>query len=123
MTPAETIMNEANRNALVGDESGINVMMEDHSDSDGRIYRIEYQSTPDGQHAIAFCRFNPWGSLNGGEDYKASHVDANGFICVGKQSVKSVRESPYDLRYVIQRARYWCTGFSALKESGAFPHP
>ena len=118
---AQAIMNEANPNALTGTENGVEIMIEDVSDPDGRIYRLEYQSTADGRHAIAFCRFNPWGTLNGGEAYEVGHVDANGFLCVGKQSVKTVRASPYDLRYVIQRSRFWCTAFSVLKETGEFP--
>lgn len=122
MSVAQTLMKAANKNALIGADNGVEVMIEDHVDSDGRIYRIEYQSTPDGKHSIAFCRFNPWGALNGGEEYTVGHVDQNGFICVGKQSVKAVHASPYDLQYVIQRARYWCTAFSVLKETGAFPH-
>jgi hypothetical protein len=123
ISPAQTIMKEHNRNALIGSETGMDVMIEDVSDPDGRIYRLEYQSTPDGRHAIAFCRFNPWGSLNGGEEYQVGHVDANGFVCVGKQSVKSVQASPYDIRYVIQRTRFWCAAFSVLKETGQFPNP
>jgi hypothetical protein len=123
VSPAQAIMKEINRNALIGSEGGVDVMIEDVADPDGRIYRLEYQSMPDGRHAIAFCRFNPWGALNGGEEYPVGHVDANGFICVGKESVKTVQASPYDLRYVIQRSRFWCTAFSMLKETGQFPTP
>lgn len=118
---AEICMREFNANALIGTENGLNVMLEDVSDPDGRIYRLEYQSTPDGLHAVAFCRYNPWGTPNGGEEYMVGHVDTNGFICVGLQSVKNVRASPYDLRFVIQRGRFWCTAFSVLKETGHFP--
>lgn len=121
MTAAQNIMTQFNRNALIGSEDGIDVMIEDWSDPDGRIYRLEYQSTPDGRHAIAFCRFNPWGSLNGGEEYEKGHVDTNGFLCVGLQSVKALQQSPYDIRYVIERGRFWCTAFSVLKETGEFP--
>jgi hypothetical protein len=112
-----------NQNALIDAESGVDIMIEDVQDADGRIYRLEYQSTPDGAHAIAFCRFNPWGALNGGEEYLIGHVDSNGFLCLGKQSVKAVSKSPYDISYVIQRSRFWCTAFSVLKETGRFPQP
>jgi hypothetical protein len=121
MTNAFEIMQCLNQNALTGQENGVDVFIEDIADPDERMYRLEYQSTPDGRHAVAFCRFNPWGALNGDEDYQTGHVDPDGFICVGDQSVKSVAESPYDLRFVVQRARYWCTAFSVLKETGEFP--
>lgn len=121
MTNAFEIMRCLNPHALTGQEDGVDVFIEDFADPDERMYRIEYQSTSDGQHAVALCRFNPWGALNGDEDYQTGHVDSEGFICVGDQSVKSVTESPYDLRFVVQRARFWCTAFSVLKETGAFP--
>lgn len=121
MSVAQTIMKQANRNALIGHESGIDVMIEDVMDPDGRDYRIEYQSTTDGEHAVAWCRFNPWGNLDGGEEYTVGHVDSSGFLCIGAKSIRSVHESPYELRYVISRARYWCTAFSVLKETGEFP--
>lgn len=123
MSTAKTTMSRLNGNALIGTENGFDVMIEDFADTDGRIYRIEYQSTPDGEHAVAFCRFNPWGGVSGGEEYEEGHVDSDGFICVGKESIKSVARSPHSLEFVIARARYWCTGFSALKESGQFPNP
>ena len=123
MTIAESIMRQANPHAMVGNDENTVVMIEDHTDPDGRIYRLEYQSTRDGRHAIAWCRYNPWGSPNAGEEYEVGHVANDGFICVGQESVRSVSESPYRLSYVIERARYWCTGFSVLQESGTFPHP
>jgi hypothetical protein len=123
ISPARTIMLSQNRNGLIGTEGDMDIMIEDVSDPDGRIYRVEYQSTPDGDHAIAFCRFNPWGAVNGGEDYQTGHVDSSGFICIGKQSVKTVEASPYALQFVIQRSRFWCTAFSVLKETGQFPTP
>ena len=123
MSLAQSIMIAANENGLVGNEGELDIMIEDVIDPDSRIYRIEYQSTPDAQHAIAWCRFNPWGSLNGGERYEVGHVHEDGFLCVGTRSVRSVAQSPYSLQYVIRRVRYWCTAFSMLKESGVFPQP
>lgn len=123
MNKAQNMMNAANKNALIGSDGGIEVMIEDVADLDGRIYRIEYHSTPDGLHSISFCRYNPWGGVNGGMEYRVGHVDSSGFICVGEQSVKTVQDSPYDLSMVIVRSRYWCTAFSVLKETGKFPTP
>ena len=123
MTLAQSTMRQANPNAIVGNEDGVNIMIEDVFDPDDRIYRLEYQSSDDGTHAVAWCRYNPWGSLNGGEEYEIGHIDSDGFICVGSGSVKSVPASPHNLSYIIERARYWCTAFSVLKETGTFPHP
>lgn len=120
-TRTEGLMKQFNPRALIGKENDILVMIEDIADPDGRIFRMEYQSTADGQHAIAYCRFNPWGAVNGGEEYETSHIDINGFVCVGKQSVKQVNMSPYNIEYVIQRGRFWCTAFSVFKETGQFP--
>ncbi len=123
MSTAQDIMKSHNRNALVDNDDGVDVMIEDVADPDGRLFRVEYQSTEDGRHAVAVCRYNPWGSVNGGEEYEVGHVDADGFICIGKASVKSVESSPYTLVFAIARARYWCTAFSVLKETGEFPEP
>ena len=113
-----------NQNALVGSERGHDVMIEDWSDPDGRIYRMEYQSSPDGQHAVAFCRFNPWGSVDGGVSVLQGHVFCDGSICMGSEHHGgSVRGSPYTLETVIQRGRFWCTAFSVLQETGKFPKP
>jgi len=124
MTTAEGIMHQFNPNGLIGeDEYGHVCMIEDVIDDphDVRIYRIEYQSTPDGDHAIAFCRANPWGALNGGATYRHGHVADNGFLCIGSEHTnQDVEASPYDLRFVIRRARYWVTAFSLFKETGEF---
>ena len=126
MTTAELLMRQFNRNGLIGEnEAGHVCLIEDVIDDpgDGRVYRIEIESTPDGRHAIAFCRFNPWGDINGGEEYQTGHVDSNGFLCLGPDHRgKDVESSPYELGFVIKRARYWCTGFSVLKETGEFPN-
>lgn len=128
MTNAEKIMLEANPNALVGiDDDGEVAMIEDWADPDGRIFRLEYRCTSDGKHAVAFCRYNPWrrgkGGMNAGELYDEGHVDENGFLCLGDDHPdQNTASSPYDVRFVIPRARYWCTGFSVLKETGEFPN-
>lgn len=123
MSAAEDIMHRYNPNALIGEEDdGSIAMIEDVSDPDDRMYRMEFRATPDGRRAIAYCRYNPWGSVNGGEEYADGHVADDGFICMGTQHTgRGLNDSPYSIEYVIERARYWCTGFSYLKEHGEFP--
>lgn len=126
-------MNEAmrrlraiNPNGLLGVEDGYVVMIEDCSDPDGRIYRMEYRATPDGQHATAWCIYNPWstdGSRNAGEDYRRGHVAEDGFLCVGSGADRNLASSPSDIEHATSRARYWATAFSWLKERGEFPNP
>lgn len=133
MSRAEDIMRSANRNALIQrDDVGNMVASEDHTDPDGRLYRLSYTATADGRRALAYCTYNPWGSgqhdLNAGMQYHVGHVwggsgSDRGFICVGDNATKILAESPYDLEFVIKRARYWTVGFSVLKETGAFPQP
>ena len=125
MSNSEEIMRSFNHNALIApDEDGRICFIEDVADPDGRLYRIEVQSTQDGSQAIAFCRSNPWGYLNGGESYDRGHVDENGFLCIGcEHRGQNLEDSSYDVRYAIQRARYWCTGFTVLKQTGSFPDP
>ena len=53
------IMRRLNQNALTAIEGGCICMIEDHADPDGRMFRLEYQSTPDGRHAVAWCRPTP----------------------------------------------------------------
>lgn len=126
MSQADEIMRRLNPNALAGrDESDVLCFIEDVRDPDGRIYRMEYQSTDDGNHAFAFCRYNPWGGVNGGEtDYFRSHVRTDGFICLGPGiHVGNLADSPFTLEVAVRRSRYWCTAFSVLKETGSFPNP
>ena len=60
--------------------------------------------------------------MNAGESYGSGHVDDNGFLCLGnRHSGQGLEDSPYDLDYVIRRARFWCIGFSVLKETAEFP--
>lgn len=125
MHMAFTEMRRANPQAMVGEEDNHAVMIEDWSDPDGRMYRMEYQCTPDARHAIAFCRHNPWGSVNGGEELGVGHVADDGLLCMGNghSYSRDSRQSAYDLKTAIQRGRYWCTAFSVLKETGGFPQP
>lgn len=123
MSAAYDIMLGTNPNALISMEGSALVMIEDVADPDGRIYRMEYQCTPDGRHATARCLFNPWGGKTGGEDNPhKSHVFSDGRLCMGDGRT-SLFGSSFGLADVIQRTRYWCTAFSVLKETGRFPQP
>jgi hypothetical protein len=117
------VLHGLNRNAVVGMESGLACIVEDVVDPDGRWYRMEYRSTPDAEHAVAFCIHNPWGGKNGGAEYAAGHVASDGFLCLGTGVTRTVANSPFDLKTAILKSRYWCTAFSAFKETGRFPNP
>lgn len=117
-TPAFRVMQRMNPNGLIAAEGRWICMIEDHADPDGRMYRLEYQSTPDGRHAIAWCRHNPWGSVN---DH---HTLSDGLICIGSGAHSSnPANSQFDLETVILRARFWCTAISVYHETGEFPEP
>jgi len=128
MSEAHEQMRAMNPNALSAREGEHLVFIEDWRDPDGRDYRIEYRTTPDGDRAVAYCLSNPWGpedDPSAGEDYYEAHVADNGFICLGNDARRSLDRSPYDLEFAVRRARYWCTAFSAFKESDdeEFPEP
>lgn len=112
---ATSIMQRHNPNAVSGWENGQFVFIEDWSDADGRMYRLEYRCNADGNRANAWCRYKPW-SGTAGHAYAASHLSNGGLICIGPHT--SVNASPYDLSYAIKRARFWCTGYSYLREKG-----
>lgn len=106
---ATSIMQNLNRHAVHGQENGQEVFIEDWKDPDGRWYRLEYHCQPDGSNAIAYVLSNPWGS----NAYTAgqSHMFSDGRICIGNAS-------SYSLDYVVRRSRFWCTGYSYLREHG-----
>ena len=121
MSTAKDIIRSMNRNALVVEEGGKVIGIEEVNDSprDRRTYKIEYQSTADGRKAIAKILYNPWGGSgrpNAGKGYTECHVDSNGLMCVGTSPSSTVEGSGYDLATVIKRARLWCTTFSAWME-------
>ena len=120
---AKETLRRLNPKALVAEEKGYVIGIEDVRDPDGRWYRVEYRSTEDGTRATAHCLWNPWGDRNGGESYWTGHVHSNGFLCLGtKHTDQTVEKSPYSIEFVVKRSRYWCTAFSYLKEHGAFPN-
>lgn len=106
-------MRRLNPNAVWGREGGREVFIEDVIDPDGRIYRIEYQCDAAGNHAVAYCRHNPWG----GNPFSVhqSHLFDGGQICLGSGG--------FSLRDAVLRSRYWCTAYSYLREHGTFPNP
>ena len=123
---AETLMRRLNAHVLVGKEGGNLVFIEDVTDPDGRMFRMEYRSTPDGRHAYAWCLHNAWGgrgNRNAGVGYAAGHVRNDGFLCLGNGMTDAVATSPFTLEAVVQRARFWCTAFSVYRETGQFPNP
>ena len=110
--PALAIMRELNQNVVWGREGNREIFLEDWCDPDGRWYRLEYQTDQDGRSAKAFCRHNPWG----GNPHSApeSHLFSSNEICLGSGTFR--------LADAVQRARYWTTGYSYLREHGTFPN-
>ena len=127
VSTASRTMRRFNRHAVVGIEAdGTVVMIEDVTDSDGRMYRLEYRSTADGRRAVAYCRWNPWSpgrSPNAGVSYGTGHVSSSGLICVGSKATSNLASSPYNLEFTIRRARYWCDLFSFFKQNGYWYNP
>jgi hypothetical protein len=105
------IMRRLNRHAIWSREGGREVFIEDHRDPDGRWYRLEYQSDSQGRNAVAYCRYNPWGTNTYG--VHQSHLFPDGRICLGN--------GEFNLEAAVQRARFWCTAYSYLREHGTFP--
>jgi hypothetical protein len=126
-SPAAGVMRRLNPNAVVGLENGCAVFVEDWWDcpTDKRLYRMEYRSTLDDRHAIALCLSNPWNRSDrtAGTSVHHSHVFADGLLCLSSHHAREPASSPFDLENVVARARYWCTAFSVLKETGSFPNP
>jgi hypothetical protein len=123
---AVRVMRALNPNALVAEENGIAIFIEEHWDGpdDRRLFKLEYQSTVDAKHAIAICRANPWSyksSPNAGIHVTRGHCFQSGLLCLNSNHATSARQSSMDLDTVVKRARYWCTAFSVLKETGKFP--
>ena len=125
--PAAAIMRQLNPRAVLAVEDGLLVAIEDAWDcpEDARLYRMEYRSTSDGRGAVAYCLSNPWDRArpSAGVDARIGHVFQDGFLCLGAASPREPAQSPRSLRDTVLRARYWCTAFSVLKETGSFPNP
>jgi len=126
--PAEMVMNSLNPNAVIERQGDEFVIVEDWVDSveDGNIFRLAYFTTPDALHAQAYCLENPFDPSrpNGGYAYSKCHCHEDGNICIGhKKHRGKVKASAYTLEEAVRKARYWCTGFSHLHETGKFPQP
>ncbi len=125
-TAAATIMHELNPQALVAWDGDHIAIIEDVTDPDGRMFRLEYESAPDGSRASGFCRSNPWNrqEVTCGHGYSTAHVHPSGFLCLGRgYSSRSLSASPFNLSDAVKRSRFWCTAFSVFMETGAFPSP
>ena len=124
MTRAEQRARKINPNALFVKEDGYLIFIEDTNDQKGRPFRMGVVSTPNGNHALAYCIDNPHSPKpNAGVSYEKGHVRDDGLLCVGENHSTKVDTSPYNIEFCILRARYWAIGFSVLKETGRFPQP
>jgi hypothetical protein len=108
---AHSTMRRINPNALCGWEGRHPVYIEDHTDPDGRMFRLEYRCDAEGRNAVAYCRYNPWGRA--AHSIHQSHLFGDGRICLGSRA--------FTLEEAVLRARYWCTAYSVLRETGHFP--
>ena len=111
---AQDIMQRLNRHAVASAENHQQIFIEDWRDSDGRCYRVEYRCQPDGSQANAWVLSNPWGTNP--YSYEHSHLATDGLLCIGGQTTRE--HSHYQLDFVVRRTRFWCTGYSYLREHG-----
>jgi len=117
--PAFRKLRELNPQMLIAWDGGRICAIEDHTDPDGRMFRLEYETTADGAKAIAWCRHNPWSP---GAPVLEPHTTNGGLICVGPAAhTTDVNASRHDLEFVVPRARFWCIGVSVFHETGQFP--
>ena len=120
------LMKAANPRALIAMEGEFAVMIEDVLDDklpQGKLYRIEYKSTPDANHSAAYCVWWPHGPIT---TIPAAHVhlrDGRGWICIGHGASSVVTDSSIDLDVCIKRARYWVMAMSYFKQTGQFLNP
>lgn len=125
MTAAADRIRANNTNALIAYENDLTIGIEHHTDPDGRLFTLEYAATHDGDHAVSFCRYSPWGPLEGNW---VCHVNCSGLICTGNRihhlsisdhaSYDEVKHSPYDVDWIIARSRYWTAIYSYFRETG-----
>jgi hypothetical protein len=101
-----------NPNVFAATENGRDCFIEDVPDADGRLYRIEYRCRPDGRGALAFCLHNPWPAA--AIRITDSHLMSDGSICTSANA----HQGGDALEFTVRRARFWCTGYSFLREHG-----
>ena len=110
---ASELMFRFNPNAFRGLEGGGHVYIEDHTDENGDMWRLEYRTDPDGRVARAFVLHNPWGANPFSP--QQSHLHSTGEICLAGGDLP--------LETAVPRARYFCTAYSFFREHGEFPDP
>ena len=125
MTIAANKIRAKNPNAFIAYENDLTIGVEHHSDPDGRLFTLEYASTHDGEHAVSFCRYSPWGLSDRIWD---GHVHPDGLICTGPKihdlnstnpnSYDEVKASPYAVEWIIERSHYWAALYSHYRETG-----
>lgn len=111
---AQRQMSVLNPNAFQGEEGAEQIFIEDITDADRRVFRVEYRCNDDGRNATAYLLYDPWSGNP--YPYEDSHLGDDGFICIGKH-VGHTR-SPYNLDFAVRRVRFWCNGYSFLQEHG-----
>jgi hypothetical protein len=101
-----------NPRAFAARDGRKDVFIEDVHDADGRWYRLEYRCNPSGKRALAYCLADPWPA----EDIAMtdSHLMDDRSICTSAQA----HLGGDDLAYTVARARFWCDGYSFLREHG-----
>jgi hypothetical protein len=113
-TPYDTIR-ESNPHALWARENNREIFVEDVTDPDGRMYRLEIRCDADGRNAEAYCLHNPWGRNT--YSVSESHIFDSGLLCLGPHG------RAISFKDAVARARYWATAYSCLRETGRFPQP
>ena len=111
---AVDVMRQLNWAARYWQNNGWEYFAEDYYDPNGRRYQIEYRCDYYGNRATAWLRSNPWGSNP--YSYSESHLGPDGLICIGRDLYRD--SSPYNLSFAVPRARFWCLGYSYLREHG-----
>lgn len=111
-TAAREVMYRLNPRALVWEEDGEDCFLEDVEDADGRMYRLEYRCNPAGHSALAYCLSHPWPRAS--IPITDSHLMSNKSICTSARA----HQGGDDLEFTVLRARFWCTGYSFLREHG-----
>jgi hypothetical protein len=105
-------MQELNPRAFAAIEGDKECYIEDVRDDDGRWYRLEYRVDPSGRRALAYCLFNPWPPAS--IPITDSHLMSDNSICTSA----AAHRGGDDLAFTVARARFWCNGYSFLREHG-----
>lgn len=126
MTKAVTLLKKLNPNMLTGYENDLSIGIEDIPDPNGRLFRLEYKSSHDGEQAVSFCLHHPWDK----DEVWQCHLLPSGLICTGErihdlcpnpQTFDELKSSPYTLRWTVERSRYWCSVYSEYRRHGHLP--